>query len=164
MEIYDIVVRHPGSAHDSLIFERSAIKTRFEVGEFQGILLGDNGYGNKPYLVTPVINPTTNAEKRYNASHIATRNLIERVFGVWKRRFSPLRTGLRTKLTTSCSIIVALAVLFNIGIQYKENDVVDLPDIPNTDIDFEEIVFVNEEIATFPLLSISEYSEMFYTV
>ncbi|XP_015603034.1 putative nuclease HARBI1, partial [Cephus cinctus] len=44
MEIMDIVVRHPGSTHDSVTFDRSAVRARFEAGEFRSVLLGDNGY------------------------------------------------------------------------------------------------------------------------
>ncbi|KAJ8939923.1 hypothetical protein NQ314_010947 [Rhamnusium bicolor] len=59
MEILDIVVRHPGSTHDSVIFDRSAVRVRFEQGQIRGLLLGDNGYACRPYLLTPVIYPTT---------------------------------------------------------------------------------------------------------
>lgn len=57
MEILDIVVRHPGSTHDSVIFDRSALRVRFEQRELQGFLLGDNGYPCRNNLLTPVINP-----------------------------------------------------------------------------------------------------------
>lgn len=33
LEILDIVVRYPGSTHDITIFERSALRARFEHGE-----------------------------------------------------------------------------------------------------------------------------------
>ncbi|XP_018570980.1 putative nuclease HARBI1 isoform X1 [Anoplophora glabripennis] len=48
-EILDIVVRHPGSTHDSVIFDRSSARVRFELREIQGLLLGDNGY---PHALT----------------------------------------------------------------------------------------------------------------
>ena len=41
--------------------------------------------------------------------------IIERVFGQWKRRFPILSRGIRVKLETALSIIVATAVLFNIS-------------------------------------------------
>lgn len=57
MEMLDIVVRHPGSTHDSVIFDRSSLRVFCERGEMGGMLLGDNGYPCRPYLLTPVINP-----------------------------------------------------------------------------------------------------------
>lgn len=66
-------------------------------------------------MLTPVINPQTPSEQNYNRAHIRTRNIVERVFGVWKRRFPCLRRVLQTKLETSIAIICATAVLHNIA-------------------------------------------------
>uniref|UniRef100_A0A2S2NJD8 DDE Tnp4 domain-containing protein n=1 Tax=Schizaphis graminum TaxID=13262 RepID=A0A2S2NJD8_SCHGA len=64
--------------------------------------------------MTPLLNPLTASEKKYQKSQIGTRNIIERVFGILKRRFPALALGIRTKLTTTMAIIVAAAVLHNI--------------------------------------------------
>lgn len=120
LEILDIVVRHPGSAHDSLIFDRSSVRVVFEQRRVLGTLLGDSGYPCRPYLLTPVINPANDAERRYNVSHRSTRNTVERLFGVWKRRFPCLTYGLRTKLETSQAVICALAVLHNISLGHND--------------------------------------------
>ena len=45
--IRNLVVRWPGSAHDSRIFDNSEIGARFENGEVNGMLLGDNILFNK---------------------------------------------------------------------------------------------------------------------
>ncbi|XP_037810619.1 putative nuclease HARBI1 [Lucilia sericata] len=120
LKIMDIVCRWPGSAHDSNIFNNSNIKAKLENGEFQDYyLLGDSGYGIKPYLMTPLSNPVTHAEILYNESQIRTRNTIERCFGVLKRRFPILSLGMRVSIDTSMAIIVACAVLHNIAIKYK---------------------------------------------
>lgn len=37
--------------------------------------------------MTPLLQTHNRAEELYNESQIRTRNVIERVFGVWKRRF-----------------------------------------------------------------------------
>lgn len=54
----DLVARWPGSAHDSTIFSNSKVKARLENMEFEDFyLLGDSGYGIKPYLMAPLQNP-----------------------------------------------------------------------------------------------------------
>ncbi|KAK0151551.1 putative nuclease HARBI1 [Merluccius polli] len=67
----------------------------FEDGIIDGILLGDSGYPLKPWLLTPFLNPTTPAQRNYNAAHCSTRNTVERAFGVLKRRFHCLHGELR---------------------------------------------------------------------
>lgn len=124
-EILDIVVRHPGSTHDAVIFDRSGLRCRFELGHLNGILLGDSGYACRRYLLTPVLRPETDAEVRYNTAHTKTRVIVEQLFGIWKRRFPCLYYGLRTKLSTSIAIICATAVLHNLCIQHNLNEIVE---------------------------------------
>jgi len=96
LEITDIVARWQGSVHDATIFNNSRIRALFEVGMFgNSLLLGDGGYPLRSYFMTPLQNPRTRAEQLYNESHIRTRNTIERVFGIWKRRFPILALGSR---------------------------------------------------------------------
>ena len=55
---------------------------------------GDSGYPLETSLLTPVRDPTTPNEVRYNAAHIKTRNVVERCFGLLKSRFRVLdKTG-----------------------------------------------------------------------
>lgn len=121
LKIMDIVTRWRGSVHDSRIFRESRLKQRFEAGAFCGLLLGDSGYPCTPYLFTPLLNPQTEAEQRYNRSHIRTRNTIERCFGLWKQRFRCLLRGLYGDIETARKTIVACAVLHNIAIDMKED-------------------------------------------
>lgn len=109
--VTNIVARWPGSTHDSRIFENSVLRDNFADNRVNGLLLGDNGYACKPYLMTPLLNPVTASEKRYNAAHIATRSGVEQCFGVMKQRFRALKIPLRTRLDNSMNIIVAIACL-----------------------------------------------------
>lgn len=115
LEITDIVARWPGSAHDSNIFKNSVRGALFAGGNYQNnLLLGDAGYACSEYLLTPLDNPVYRHEHLYNESHIRTRNVVERLFGVWKRRFPVLALGIRLHLQDAFSVIVATAVLHNI--------------------------------------------------
>lgn len=123
LQFVDIVARWPGSTHDSLIFSNSATKYLCDNGAFgNGIVLGDSGYFLNNYLLTPLSNPQTQAEQLYNESHIRTRNVIERCFGVWKRRFPVLSIGLRCKIPLAQDIIVATAILHNLAHRRNEGD------------------------------------------
>lgn len=71
---------------------------------------------------------------RYNAIHERTRNIVERTFSTWKRRFPCLSKGLSTKLLTSTSIVVACAVLHNLSLilnDHLDNDDNEVIDINN---------------------------------
>ncbi|XP_064075811.1 putative nuclease HARBI1 [Vanessa tameamea] len=125
LRIRDIVARWRGSTHDARIFNESVLRERFEAGEFRGRLLGDSGYRLEPYLFTPILNPHNHAEQNYNEAHIATRNVVERCFGVWKQRFQCLLHGMPMKFGNVKTTIVALAVLHNIAILYKDTNVVE---------------------------------------
>lgn len=120
LKINDIVACWRGSTHDSRIFNESKIKERFEEGAFMGRLVGDGGYKCTNYLFTPVQNPKDRKEENYNKVHIATRNVIERLFGVWKSRFRILLDKMRISRSNGKILIVALAVLHNLSIMYNE--------------------------------------------
>lgn len=72
----DLVVCWPGFVHDCTIFNNSTCGVLFETERLSGVLLGDNGYALKPYLMTPLLNPSTIEEIAYNRSHSNTRNVI----------------------------------------------------------------------------------------
>ncbi|KAI5716463.1 hypothetical protein M8J76_006807 [Diaphorina citri] len=133
LQIYDIVTRWGGSTHDQTIFNASRICHRFENGEFDGgFLLGDSGYECRAYMMVPV-NARTHAEGLYNESLIRTRNTVERLFGVLKRRFPILASGIRiTKDTIQKAeyYIVACAVLHNIACRNREAEPPVDPNLP----------------------------------
>ncbi|XP_050563583.1 putative nuclease HARBI1 [Spodoptera frugiperda] len=122
LKIRNIVARWPGSVHDSTIFNNSQVKHLMNSGQLGWCcLLGERGYGLKQYLLTPLADPRTAAEKLYNESQIRTRNVVERTFGVWKRRFPCIGSQLRIKLENVQPIIVSTAILHNICIMNRED-------------------------------------------
>lgn len=88
------------SQHESTIFNESLLKARFSRKDFKnGKLLGDGGYPCTGFILTPLRNPASRAEENYNAVQILTRNMIERAFGVVKKRFPSLSIGLFINMT-----------------------------------------------------------------
>ncbi|XP_064643104.1 putative nuclease HARBI1 [Lineus longissimus] len=122
-KLINVVARWPGATHDSHIFKESQIGQHLSEnnqGMREGYLLGDSGYPCKPFLLTPYLRPTTQAEKRYNTAQKKTRNSIERCFGTLKRRFHCLHGEIRMRPERTCKIIIACCVLNNIAIDRRE--------------------------------------------
>ncbi|KAJ1167742.1 hypothetical protein NDU88_008131 [Pleurodeles waltl] len=114
----------PGSVHDAYILRSSSIP--YVMGQLQRHrvwLLGDSGYPNLSWLLTPVRNPRTRAEERHNEAHGRTRRVIEQTFCLLKARFRCLHclhmTGgsLFYSPKKVCQIIVACCMLHNLALQ-----------------------------------------------
>ncbi|XP_047523577.1 putative nuclease HARBI1 [Pieris napi] len=138
LKILDIVARWPGAAHDQTIFNNSFLKQRLINGEFGNLLIvGDKGYENTSYLLTPLQNPTTPAAHLYNESQIRSRNVVERTYGVWKNRFPILSKKILLHVSRVQAVIVACAVLHNIAIDMRDEhfELLQQVDEPADDID-----------------------------
>ncbi|XP_063959036.1 putative nuclease HARBI1 [Lytechinus pictus] len=124
-KITNVVARWPGSTHDSRILQNSRLATKYRAGRLQGLILGDSGYPLLPWLMTPILNPTTPAEFAYNTAHRRTRVMIEDVNGQLKNKFRCLLGhGMQIQPERVCPIITACCVLFNISkdLQRERND------------------------------------------
>lgn len=131
MRIRNVVASWRGSTHDSRIFNESVLKQRLRNMEQQYHILGDKGYPCFKYLLTPLQNPITPSERRYNFAHSSTRMVIERVNGVLKRRFPCLSSTLRFTPERCCVVIVACAVLHNLAV--LNHDDIEEMIVPNFD-------------------------------
>lgn len=127
----------PGSVHDSRVFKNSVIYPIMLPNAFNAILLGDEGYGITPFLMTPYRTPATNEQRAFNNLHKKNRVLIEQCFGQIKRRFPILRYGIRLKMENISTCIVACFILHNIAKELNE------PDFEIED-DFEEELQIEE--------------------
>lgn len=88
MMIRDLECRWPGATHDAYMLSMSSINTQFENRQYGDyMLLGDSGYPLKPWLITPLNNPNTEGERRFNTAHKAARCVVERCIGLLKSRF-----------------------------------------------------------------------------
>lgn len=125
----NLVARWPGSTHDASIFENCGLKRHLDGGNV-GHLLGDAGYALKRILITPVLRPATEAEKRFNNSHSSGRMVVERTFGLLKSRFRCLhKTGgcLYMRPDKCCRVIEACVRLHN----YCLTRQIPMPDEPD---------------------------------
>ena len=100
--------------------------------------------------MTPILKPKNAGEVRYNTAHRRTGCVIERCFGLLKRRFPCLHLELRTV------IIVATAVLNNFALMHREQDFDE--DIENEDVPFDAVAAEDASGNAKRQLIISRYS------
>ncbi|KAJ8678043.1 hypothetical protein QAD02_013830 [Eretmocerus hayati] len=110
-KILYIDVRNPGSAHDSTCLDRSGLNVIFIQYLVEGNLLGDSGFANLSYLLTPFVNSSDDAERLLTKCLISTRTVVEQTFGRWKKKFHCLYGIILYYLDNTISIICATAVL-----------------------------------------------------
>jgi hypothetical protein len=134
--------RHAGSAHDSKIWNESALRgvleRQFSLAEPQ-FLIGDEGYPCTDVLLTVVreaqMNKITDGalkekSRQYNRTLKKVRIIIEHVFGMVKKRFPALLYELRCKLDTATTVIASAIVLHNILLKFHEE--MSPPELPQT--------------------------------
>lgn len=105
----------PGSVHDSRIWRNSTVQQIMYNNGQEAALLGDEGYGIAPWLLTPFKNATTPIQQNYNLIHAKERCVIERCFGQLKRRFPMLHYTFRLKTENIPKHIVSAFVLHNVA-------------------------------------------------
>lgn len=145
MRLIDVCARWPGSAHDSTIYRNSEICRRLENGEFGDdcAILGDSAYAAGGYFCKPLANVTNDSERFYQNAQTRSRNVVERAYGVLKRRFPCLQLGLNFKLDKVQDVIVACCILYNMLVLEENGNI--------NDVEREEIAFQNEIALQFHL-------------
>jgi hypothetical protein len=115
--------------------------------------------------LTPVLNSSTAAERKYNKAHKSIRCVIERTFGIWKMRFRCIYRGL-TFITSKRSqyIVLATAGLHNKCVRKRLplSDDYDMQDDDNVDnvggqINTENGRIIRQEVIETTLLVLELY-------
>ena len=95
----------PGSSHDSTIFKDSEIGKSLKNGEFgDGYLLGDDGYSNTPFLLTPYSNPQNRAEVTIGCASFISLNNCYFFVVIFTRRGSMWLTNAQEVLLKGLSV------------------------------------------------------------
>ena len=118
----DIDVSWPGSTHDARVWTRSQVKPFIEQ-QRRFLVAGDSGYPISEVLIKPFNTAEAGDDRRkrlFNQRLSGLRTVMtENLFGIWKRRF-PILKALRTDFVLSQKIIVATAILFNLGRMFDD--------------------------------------------
>jgi hypothetical protein len=121
----DLFLGMPGSTNDSRVLRRSSLYQLAMRGElfppslgrdgFPPYLLGDSGYPNLPWLVTPHRgNNLTMLEALYNRKLRRGRGVVENAFGILKMTWRELLGKSELNVVYMPDVITACAILHNI--------------------------------------------------
>ncbi|XP_069068731.1 putative nuclease HARBI1 [Pleurodeles waltl] len=118
-----VTVKFPGSVHDSCILRNSSVSAlMLQLQRERTWLIGDSGYPNLPWLLTPVRYPTMDREDRYNEAHGQTRQVIEKTLSLLKARFCCLHVSggaLQYRPRKVYKIIVACCMLHYLPVRRR---------------------------------------------
>ena len=137
-----------GSFHDSRVLREAMRKDNFKPPA-NCYFLADAGYSpNLDLVLVPYSGVTyhisrgqsrrqaRNAQELDNANHASKRSVVERVFGVFKRRFRILREAREGfSVSTQINLVFALAAAHNFINKYAADDLNDFPDEGGTVVD-----------------------------
>ncbi|KOB76687.1 Uncharacterized protein OBRU01_02427, partial [Operophtera brumata] len=122
--ILNVNPKYGGSHHDSFIWENSVVNEyvqNLHQNNEMVWLLGDSGYAQRPWLMTPFSNVAADSpEGFYNQKHIRARVTIENTFGRLKNRWRCLCKDrvLHYKPAKCAQIIQACCILYNIALDF----------------------------------------------
>ena len=143
MSIMFVAVGAEGAAPDGLVLRWSGLNEILTVE--QGFVLGDAGYALTRLVLVPYRgvryllaewargnSRPQNAKELFNLRHAQLRNVVERVFGVLKKRFRVLRSPIDAKYPVQQLVVYACCALHNFllsseGLSFldEENDLDD---------------------------------------
>ncbi|XP_056849633.1 uncharacterized protein LOC108839098 [Raphanus sativus] len=116
-----------GSAHDAKVLSDALTRSnnKFEVPEGK-FYLADCGYANRKKFLTPFRSTRyhlkeftggdsdpRNKEEMFNHRHACLRNVIERIFGIFKSRFLIFKSAPSFPYKTQAELVLACAALHN---------------------------------------------------
>lgn len=91
--ILNVNASYGGATHDAFIWRNSAVRRHleqnYERGDRNTWLIGDSGYPQEPWLMTPIRGmPPDSPEGRYTSALTRARNCVERCIGMLYLKFS----------------------------------------------------------------------------
>ncbi len=130
--ILDIDAGWQGANHDARIWENSNVKTVIE-RQRQYLVAGDSGYPISDVLIKPYPNNEALVDPRkadFNRRHSRLRTVSTgNIFSRMKKKYPILKT-LRARHKRARKIVIACAILHNIGIRWAQENIQVPADVP----------------------------------
>ncbi|XP_022822954.1 putative nuclease HARBI1 isoform X2 [Spodoptera litura] len=129
--ILSVDASYGGASHDSFVWNQHPVKQHLIDLNNNGenvFLLGDSGYAQREYMMTPIIDaPQGSPEEYYTKLHCMARNTVERTIGVLKNRWRCLlrHRVLHYHPDVAAKIINACCVLHNMCLNRVDEDLED---------------------------------------
>jgi hypothetical protein len=157
MEFVYVLAGWEGTAHDVRVLN-NALEQGFSAppGKYY---LADAGYSNTPITLVPYrvtryhlketvaagLKPQ-NKEELFNLCHASLRNVVERIFGVLKRRWRILQSAPEISLRDQAGLVYALTAVHNF-IQQNSEDLEWIETLLGEELDYDTIQCELEELA-----------------
>ncbi|XP_050563595.1 putative nuclease HARBI1, partial [Spodoptera frugiperda] len=123
--ILNVNAKYGGATHDAFIWDNSGANSYMQElhrNHEQVWLLGDSGYPQRPWLMTPILDAVEGTPaSKYNVVHGKTRVVVENTFGRLKNRRRCLSKDRTLHYTPEkcAKIIMACCVLHNLAINFN---------------------------------------------
>jgi hypothetical protein len=137
MQFSYILAGWEGSAHDTTVLRDAQYNHSFKT-PLKKYWLGDAGYSNSEMVLVPyrgtryhlkeqrlAKKKPENSKELFNLRHASLRNVIERIFGVLKRKYQILLSPSEYSIDTQTRIILACTALHN-WVRFIEGDAADI--------------------------------------
>jgi DDE superfamily endonuclease len=157
-----------GAAHDNIVLRGALSRFNFSVppGRFY---LADSGYANTRNFITPYrnhlyhlsafrrrsrANRYLSSEDLFNHRHAQLRNIVERTFGVVKKKFKILEFMRTYDYKRQCKIVIACCILHNFIRKHTEVPTI-MRSIDTTEEEDEDSDEEDEVVAADPIIAAS---------
>nr|CAI5858519.1 unnamed protein product [Callosobruchus analis] len=145
LKILNINARFPGATHDAFIWRNSCVREELETcytrGDRISWLLGDSGYPQEPWPMTPILNLVAKSPESHLRRKMLSRarRYIECTFGIMSNKWRILHRPMDVDINFAVDIIKCLCILHNFvrkrdGYRFEDTlTVVGLEDAGNGD-------------------------------
>ena len=149
----DCYIGEAGSVHDACVFRRSDLWKHMYLGTVEMFpddthILGDAAYPLADNLLVPFKNNgrLTDPQKKYNKKHSKARSIIERAFGMLKKRMRKLNLIEMTRVDLIPVVVIACCIIHNLCITQEDDTISESSSSSDSDPDSDDELPINRHV------------------